>query len=311
MQYTQQTSVPIVLFAYNRPDKTYATLEALKNNYLAASSPLFLFSDGPKESRDCQAVQDTREVLRNVSGFRSVEMIESNVNLGLANSVISGVSRVLNRFTSVIVLEDDLLTTKNFLDFMNQALSFYESNHAVFSVGGYALPIDVSVPGDFYSAHRPTSWGWGTWRSRWNNIDWQLEEAETYLADRSNRRSFQRGGDDLFRMLRAQQRGRSDSWAIRFAFNQHRQGAVTIIPTISKVLNIGFDSAATHTVDGADRFFTEVDGGQQRVFTFDKNVSVKTQVEKCYKDFFSLKTRASNKLRILARRLMRKTGLRS
>lgn len=304
-------AAPIVLFAYNRPETTRNTIQALKNNYLAASSPLFLFSDGAKGPHDYQAVIDTRKVLRSTSGFLSVELIESEFNLGLANSVISGVTRILAENASVIVIEDDLLTTKNFLDFMNQALDFYEPNEAVFSVGGYSLPIDVGGCGDFYSAHRPSSWGWGTWGSRWNVIDWQLNGAEAYLAGRANRRNFQRGGDDLVAMLRAQKRGRSDSWAIRFAYNQHRRGAVTVFPTISKVLNVGFDSAATHTRDGANRFGTKMDSGEQRIFTFSENISVRPQVENGYKEFFSLKTRAKNKLRVLARRLMRKMALRS
>src|SRR5690242_14206934 len=101
---------PIALFVYNRPDHTRQTIEALRKNTLAPESDLYVCSDGPKPNA-VDAVNATRAHLRTISGFKSVSIHENETNKGLANSIISGVSRVLETHDTIIVVEDDLVTS--------------------------------------------------------------------------------------------------------------------------------------------------------------------------------------------------------
>mgnify|MGYP006309741777 CR=1 FL=1 len=119
---------PIVLFVYNRPEHTKRTIKALKNNKLAQESELFIFSDGEKSSNDYQNVKKVRKIINNIIGFKNIKVFESEINKGLADSVIDGVTKIINDYEKVIVLEDDLITSKNFLSYMNRALNFYEDN---------------------------------------------------------------------------------------------------------------------------------------------------------------------------------------
>jgi hypothetical protein len=134
---------PIVLFAYDRPGHTRRTLEALAANGGAAESDLVIYSDGPKEPGNADSVRAVREYLKTVNGFKSVDVVERERNLGLANSVIAGVTEVLSGSRSVVVMEDDLLTTRNFLAFVNSALAVYEQRSDVFSVTGYNYPLRI------------------------------------------------------------------------------------------------------------------------------------------------------------------------
>src|SRR5476651_318519 len=131
---------PIVLFVYNRPHHTEQALNALKLNGLASESTLYIFADGPKKGAPAETLADikkTREVIRGKKWCKDVFIIEAEANKGLAASIINGVTDVVNKHEKVIVLEDDIITSKYFLQYMNDALSVYEDEQKVISVGAF------------------------------------------------------------------------------------------------------------------------------------------------------------------------------
>ncbi len=251
---------PIVLFTYDRPEHTRLTLEALAANEGAAESDLRIYSDGPKAGDPDGSVRAVRNLLGSVSGFRSVAVIERETNMGLANSVISGVTEALTLSPSVIVLEDDLLTSSNFLAFVNSALSTYENRRDVFSVTGYnyPLPMPPSYREDAYLSYRGSSWGWGTWRDRWSEVDWSIGDYAEFTRDDGAQELFRRGGDDLPQMLELQVSEKLDSWSIRFDYAHYKHNAFCLHPVVSKVQNIGFDGSGIHC-DESDDYYVELD----------------------------------------------------
>lgn len=244
-------TAPIVLFVYNRPLHTRRTIEALLQNDLAAESDLFIFSDAPKRAETEDAVRQVRGTINLVKGFRSIRIVERDKNWGLANSVIDGVTTVMNQSGCVIVLEDDLVTSPHFLKYMNEALHHYEKDAKAFSIGAYNFPErTMSIPSDYswdtYASYRCCSWGWGTWADRWKRIDWGVRDYPTFMQDRVAQKSFNRGGPDMTRMLTMQQERKIDSWAIRFCYAHHVNRMHCIYPTKTLVMNIGLDHSGTH-----------------------------------------------------------------
>jgi hypothetical protein len=244
---------PIVLFIYDRPEHTRRTLEALAANEGAGASDLFVYSDGPKTPDRADSVRAVREYLKSVTGFASVTVVEREQNLGLANSVIAGVTEALERSPSVVVMEDDLLTASDFLPFVNAALDTYEHRPDVFSVTGYNYPFELppDYPADAYLSYRGSSWGWGTWRDRWSQVDWSVADYDEFVRDPRAQELFRRGGDDLPGMLESQMTGRLDSWSIRFDYAHYKHGAFCLHPVVSRVQNIGFDGSGVHCTDGS------------------------------------------------------------
>ena len=240
---------PIILFVYNRPYHTQKTLEALKKNILAQESELFIFSDGPKSEKALESVEEVRSIIHAIKGFKNVTIFEQITNQGLGKSVIEGVTKVLNSYKCVIVLEDDIVTTPNFLSFMNMALATYSTNTKVFSVTGYALPIEIpknySLP--VYLSYRGSSWGWAIWKDRWDSIDWEIKDKAYFLSHVEHQKDFNKGGGDLSNMLKRQFKGQIDSWAIRFAYNAFKKNMLHITPRHSKVQNIGHDNSGVHS----------------------------------------------------------------
>jgi hypothetical protein len=239
---------PIVLFCYNRPWHVEQTLESLKRNTLAPDSDLFIYSDGPKKASDEPLVAQVRSYLSTLTGFRNISIQPAEKNRGLAQSVISGVSDIINRFGKIIVLEDDMLSAPDFLTFMNEALDTFMARPDVFSVSGYTPPIYVPdhYREDTYLAPRASSWGWGTWAGKWAQADWQVQDFEQLKKNPDLRKKLNDGGNDLWPMLFKQQKGVIDSWAIRWTYTQVRHNAFGLYPVRSKIKNIGTDGSGTN-----------------------------------------------------------------
>ncbi|VFQ47296.1 glycosyltransferase [Desulfoluna butyratoxydans] len=263
-------AAPVALFTYNRPEHTRRTVEALRNNELAGATPLIIFSDGPRDHSMDKSVQEVRNYISTVDGFESIVIHHRKKNMGLASSIIQGVTEVAGESGRVIVLEDDLVTAPSFLSYMNEALSFYRDTPEVFSISGYNLPpqtmkIAADYPYDVYFNPRAHSWGWGTWADRWAKADWQVNDFKTFIADREQIRQFHSGGEDLTHMLQLQMEGRIDSWAIRWCYTHFREHAFCVYPTRSLVENIGFDGSGVHCgASGNDKYYAPLPEGKQR-----------------------------------------------
>ncbi|MEZ7495059.1 glycosyltransferase [Leeuwenhoekiella aequorea] len=288
---------PICLFTYNRYHETIKTVEALQRNYLAKDSELYVFSDGPKNESTKTQVEEVRAYLSEIRGFKSIKIYESSENKGLANSIIQGVSKVLKDHGSVIVLEDDLITSPNFLDFMNQALTFYTNKDKVFSISGYTMNLKAlkDETRDFYLGYRASSWGWATWENRWNEIDWDVDDYKEFKWNILRQIDFMRGGSDMPRMLWRQMNNQIDSWAIRWCYHQFKNDLLTVFPVKSKVQNIGFGEMATHTKKQKN-IFTYLDTGVQIDFEFNSSMEFNKTLLQEFRSQFSVIKRIKNRL---------------
>lgn len=239
---TYPTHAPIVLLAYKRPDELRRTLAALKANYLAPHSDLYVFVDGPKNPFDLPRVDAVRRIVDSITEFKTIHRHFAPRNQGLANSVIAGVSQVIAQHGRAIVVEDDLVTSPNFLDFMNQSLNHYKTEPSVFSISGYTFPFKkpAEYRPDGYFYPRTGSWGWASWADRWMPIDWDLADYDEFVADKTRCDLFDYYGSDRLQMLRKWKADEIDSWAIRWCYAQAKTKGLTLYPTTSKVENIGF-----------------------------------------------------------------------
>jgi hypothetical protein len=298
---------PIVLFVYNRPAHTAATLAALRANHGAPDAELVVFCDGPRRDSDGPAVRTVRDLVRATDGFRSVEVIEHDDNRGLAPSIIAGVSQVIAARGSAIVLEDDLVTSPHFLRYMNAALERYAEVRRVFSVSGYNPPPQVmqlprGFDGDVYFNPRPCSWGWATWRDRWQTADWEVRGYDSFMQDAGARRAFAAGGADLVDLLVAEREGRVQSWAIRWTLTHFLRGALALYPVRSYVDNAGNDGSGVNS-----RPTTALLNDLTRALPavrFPAEVAVDPAVMRAFRRYFLVRAAAA-KARRLLRRLAR------
>lgn len=248
---------PIAIFAFNRPRQFARMIDSLKKNEGFAGREVFVFVDGPRNSDDQPKI---KEVIELACSF-TAHVISSPTNKGLAASVIAGVSKLMDKYGLCIVIEDDLVLMPSFLPFMDEALDFYADDERIFSVCGYGLKIKrpKGYDGDVYLGIRSSSWGWATWKDRWDTVDWEVSDWQQLSESKKMQKAFNAGGSDMYGMLKDFMEGRNNSWAIRFCYAQHRQGRYSLHPFRSLVANEGFGIEATNCRQKYSRFKIELD----------------------------------------------------
>ena len=255
---------PITLFTYNRLRHTTLTIEALQRNELARDSDLIIFSDGPRFGSDRKKVGAVRTYIRNIAGFKTVRVIEKETNAGLAQSIISGVSEIVDKYGRIIVLEDDMLTSPFFLRYMNDALEFYEDEERVISIHGYLYPVSASLPETFF-LRGADCWGWATWKRGWDIFEPDGEKLLQALKAEHLESSFDMNGAYPYtRMLERQTKGKNESWAIRWHAAAFLARKLTLHPGSSLIANIGLDASGAHC-SPTSRFDVELAGGPVRI----------------------------------------------
>ncbi|MEY3678357.1 MAG: hypothetical protein RI924_498 [Bacteroidota bacterium] len=245
-----QKFAPIALFVYNRPEHTRRTIKFLQQNQLASDSRLFIFSDGPKRPADQAKVNQVRELIRKVEGFKSLEIIERPQNMGLANSIISGVTQLVNEYGRIIVFEDDLITSPYTLQYFNEALLRYEQEERVMHIGAYMYPLasqsSEELPETFFY-RAATSWGWATWARAWKHFNADVNDLMTQFSPEMKHQFSIESNMNFWKQIRELKWGRNNSWAIRWYASIFLKDGLTLNPAQSLVSNIGHDGTGVHS----------------------------------------------------------------
>jgi hypothetical protein len=242
------TLAPITLFVYNRSAHTRQTVEALQKNTLAKDSDLIIYSDAPKTPEVAAAVHEVREYIGTINGFKSVAIIERDKNWGLANSIIDGVTSVVNKYGRIIVLEDDLVTSPYFLDFMNSALETYKDDETVMHISGYMFPIDNADLPETFFLRTASCWGWATWSRAWRHFEKNPKKLLSEFSKQTINRFNMDGAYNFWAQVEQNGRGEIDTWAIFWYASVFLKGGLCLHPKISMVSNIGHDGTGFNCV---------------------------------------------------------------
>ena len=248
---------PITLFVYNRPWHTKQTIETLKKNLLASESELCIYSDSAKNNIAKENVDEVRKYIKTIKGFKKIKIIERDKNWGLANSIINGVTEVVNKFGKIIVLEDDLVTSPYFLNYMNDALDFYNDEERVMSISAYMNSIDTSGLSETFLTYFTSCWGWATWKESWS----KFERNPGKLIVEMNRKDIKRfnlnSAYNFWTQVISNHIGRIDTWAIFWYATVFKNNGLILHPSKSMTINIGHDGSGVHCGD-SHRFDTEL-----------------------------------------------------
>ena len=246
---------PVALFVYNRLKHTSQVLEALDQNDDADKTELYIFSDASADETEAENVMLVRKLITDYSqhnSFYKTHLVLAEKNKGLSKSLIEGITEMINRYGRIIVLEDDHVTSRDFIRFMNAALDYYEADRRVWSISGFTPDLKVlhHYHKDVYCGCRGYCWGWGTWKNRFELVDWKVSDYDAFMRDKKAQREFNRGGMDMTPLLMMQHNGTVNSWAIRWCYQEYKEHMLTIFPSHSKVKNIGFDGSGTNSGNG-------------------------------------------------------------
>lgn len=240
---------PIILFVYNRPEHTKRVLQALSNNKEAQESVLYIFADGPKKiasKNELKTITETRKVIRERQWCGEVIIREQDSNIGLSQSVINGVTKVLSNFDAAIILEDDIVVNSGFLKYMNRCLKIYKEEKRVFGISAFTFESKRPITDKTFFLPVMSSWGYGVWSDRWQSIDFNAERLMNKVLKDNLEKKMKFADLDFYQMLQDQLNGIIDSWAVRFYTSMILQNGLFLFPHKSLLTNIGLDGSGVH-----------------------------------------------------------------
>ena len=245
---------PIALFVFNRPHHTLETLLALSKNDNAEKSILYIYCDGPKDNatlEEQQKINEVREIVESQKWPKKIIVYKSKTNIGLKESILKGVTQVVNKHGKIIVLEDDIVTSRGFLNYMNNALYKYENNKEVMHIGAFMPKTTVYFPlSEIFFSPFMSCWGWATWKSRWQNLDLDTTNLLSRLSDNKTLYRFNLDGTlEHHHQLMANANGKLSTWAIYWYATIFFSNGLCLYPNRSMVKNIGFDNTGVNCGD--------------------------------------------------------------
>lgn len=268
---------PVILFVYNRPWHTRQTIEALKNNILSDQTKLFVYSDGARDEQAAPQVLEVREYLKTISGFKKISIIERDSNYGLANNIIDGVTSIINQYGSAIILEDDLITSPLFLQYMNDALKKYKKQQNVYAISGYSFAEGETPSDSTYFLTITSSWSWATWHEKWSLFSKDETELRKLVSNTRQTKDFNFGNSyDYTSMAHLQLNGKVNSWAIFWYMSIFKYKGLTLFPAERLVRNIGYDGSGTHCKDSQE----EKELNYEFIYTLTNDIFEKSHIRK-------------------------------
>lgn len=279
----QQMPLPIVLFAYNRPEHTRLTLEALARNDLAASCDLIVYSDAPRRPEDAAGVEAVRTLLERVSGFREVRVVKREHNLGLAGNIMDGVGETVKKYGRVVVLEDDIVTSPYFLTFMRDALEAYAEDRSVMHISACRYPVRVPRrEGETFFLRVPLCWGWATWARAWDGFS--RDPAIFSSFDAEDRRRFDfRDTHGFWKQAQGNLDGKMRTWFVFWYARLFKTGGLALFPRRALARNIGHDGSGVHC-GASDKYDVELSDLAVKVER--REIVESAAIEKAHRRYF-------------------------
>jgi len=239
---------PVVIFCYQRIKKTKLLINSLLKNDESKDTILYIFSDGYIDNSDKFNVKKVRKYISKLKGFKKIIIIERKKNLGLSNNIISGANYIFKKHNKAIFLEDDLLVSKNFLNFMNYSLDFYFSKKEVWHISGWNYNIDISNEKyDGFLWRVMNCWGWATWRDRWKFFiknpklitnKWSKKKIKEFNLDNSY---------NFFSQITRNQENIINTWAVFWYASIFDNKGLCLNPKVSLTKNNGFDEFSSNS----------------------------------------------------------------
>jgi hypothetical protein len=242
-------NAPVALFIYNRPEHTAMVVEALQKNLLASETDLFVFADGPKaeaSDEEKSKIKEARAIVSSLKGFRKVTLSFSENNKGLVTSLINGINSVLEIHEQIIVLEDDILTSKYFLSFCNEGLQKYKDEESVMTISGFAFPLKSNEEQSYF-IQLGSCWGWTTWKRAWKHFSLDAAKMLQEINSKNLAYAFDVSGTNPYtEMLKLQSEGKINSWGVCWYASVFLRNGLMLCPAETLTINVGMDGSGTH-----------------------------------------------------------------
>lgn len=241
---------PVLVIVYDRLDSLQNAIASLKSNDLAKHTDLYVVSDAPYKDEHEETITKVREYINSINGFQKVEGIFWEKNKGSFQSGKDAMEYIFSKYNSMISLEDDIIVSNRFLEYMNNALSFYEDDKRIFSITSnlhYKKNIvPKNYPHDVFLIKMFNPWGNAIWKDRYEGIDWSLEGLDSFLQDKKEVSKINQISTHLLPLLQDVCYQNKKYTDVMFCYNMFKKNQYTLYPTKALSVNRGHDGRGEH-----------------------------------------------------------------
>ena len=240
-----QYDVPVLFIFFNRPEVTRLSFEKIK-----AKRPktLFLCSDGGRNPIEHNLVCLLRsEILSSIDWECQVQTKFEDINHGCKNNVSDAVLWFFDKVERGIVIEDDIVISDTFFDFMRNGLEHFENKKNVQMISGFNHGLSSKFDYDLELLPYPIVWSWASWKDRMFDYRVNIKQEDFDLIKNSQITDNSRVLRYLLRLFKLISEDKLDTWDYQLLIPMLKNNTKTVFPKYPLVQNIGFGELATHT----------------------------------------------------------------
>ena len=274
---------PIIFICYNRFNHTLKSLNALKNNKLAKNSKIFIFSDGPKKKSDEKKIIKIRDLLKKIKGFKHKKLIFRKKNYGNKKNIISAINQVFKKYKKIIVVEDDLVVSREFLDFMNLCLNYYRNHSEIWHINGWSYPFLKNFSDDVAFLKSMNCWGWATWKNKWSKISMKEDKYISIFTKRMIHNFDIQSSTNNWSQIIRNKKNFLSTWAVFWHATIFLNNGITVYPKYPLVKNIGADGSGR--MPKTNKYKNKLNGNFKKFKLIEKIDVKKDFIEREFKYF--------------------------
>jgi hypothetical protein len=203
---------------------------------------LFFFVDGPRDQNDILLINQSIQFIKKFCVKKNCKIFIQKKNLGLKKHWIYCMSKTFLNADKAIFLEDDLMLSHRFFDFIHAGLIKYQKNKEIKSICGH-VPIKTFAKDKFYFAWRPSVWGFGTWRRTWKECKQFMKNSNKLNFNYKFKKNLFKHGQDLHIALGKNLIKKQSTFGVWWAVNIIIKKGLNLYPSKTLVDNIGFDGS--------------------------------------------------------------------
>lgn len=245
---------PVLLVAFNRPEHTRRTLEAIM---VAKPKDLYVFQDGAREGNenDVKKCAEVRQVVEElIAGTQTrLHLNCSEKNLGCGPGPASGITWFFGQVEQGIIVEDDCVLSPSAFPYYECLLDRFKDNSRVSAITATNLQLkwrSNRAPYLFATVGSGTLGCWASWARAWKSFDynikaWYTVEGKKAVEEALGRRVYCEYYKTIFDNCDEKQ---THIWDYQWFFAKTLNNTLTVVASLNQVSNIGFDKEGTHTL---------------------------------------------------------------
>lgn len=250
MSYKCKT--PVLLIFFNRPDtfeKVFAEVRKVK------PYNLILVQDGPRNENDKVQIEKCRRIAENIDWDCNVVREYSEVNLGCGMRPQTGITKALELFERVIVLEDDCVPAESFFRYCDEMLEKYRDDERIAYISGlnHFGNWDCGSQ-DYFFTKTGAIHGWATWRRVWSKYyDYNVKDVDNpqilnLVKNQITNSVIATNRIESWKRARASIKNgeKLSYWDNQWGFVKYSQNMLVIVPKYNQICNIGIGATSTH-----------------------------------------------------------------